>query len=82
MRMPFPAILSAVQHIFLRLYASLHLALMYGVSVSLLPAMGSPLGRLVPEPILETLGLLHPSTTKSMLPVLSLLLLVRSAPLV
>ena len=71
-----------MQHILLRLYASLHLALMYVASVSLLPAMGSPLGSLVPEPVLDTLGLLHPSTTKSMLPVLSLLLLVCSAPLV
>lgn len=65
-----------MQHIFLRAYASLHLVLMYGVSVSLLPAMGSPLRRVVPDSVLETLGLLHPTTTGSMLPVLSLLLLV------
>ena len=66
-----------MQHLFLRLYASIHLALMYGVSVSLLPAMGSPLRHMVPDRVLETLGLLHPSTTSSMLPVLCLLLLVR-----
>lgn len=65
-----------MQHIFLRAYASLHLVLMYGVSVSLLPAMGSPLRHVVPDSVLETLGLLHPTTTGSMLPVLSLLLLV------
>lgn len=65
-----------MQHLFLRLYASIHLALMYGVSVSLLPAMGSPLRHLVSDRVLDTLGLLHPSTTSSMLPVLSLLLLV------
>lgn len=67
----------AMQHIFLRLYASVHLILMYGVSVSLLPAVGSPLRHLLPDGVLDTLGLLHPSTTNSMLPVLSLLLLVQ-----
>ena len=66
----------ALQHIFLRLYASAHLMLMYGVSVSLLPAMGSPLRHRVSDGVLATLGLLKPSTTSSMLPVLSLLLLV------
>lgn len=65
-----------MQHTFLRLYASVHLVLLYGATVSLLPAMGSPLQHMVPEGVLDTLGLLHPSTTSSMLPVLSLLLLV------
>ena len=65
-----------LQHIFLRLYASVHLMLMYGVSVSLLPAMGTPLRHWVSDGVLDTLGLLKPSTTSSMLPVLSLLLLV------
>ena len=68
-----------MQHTFLRLYASAHLVLMYGACVSLLPAMGSPLQHMVPTGVLDTLGLLHPSTTSSMLPVLSLLLLVLSS---
>ena len=68
-----------LQHIFLRLYASVHLMLMYGVSVSLLPAMSSPLRHWVSDGVLDTLGLLKPSTTSSMLPVLSLLLLVYSS---
>ena len=71
-----------MQHRFLRLYASVHLALMYGVSVSLLPGMGSPLRHVVPNRVLETLGLLHPSTTSSMLPVFTLLLLVQPLMLV
>ena len=70
---------TAMQHLFLRLYASTHLMLMYGVSVSLLPAMGSPLRHMVPDGVLDTLGLLHPSTASSMLPVLSLLLLVQTS---
>jgi len=70
----------AVQHMFLRVYASIHLVLIYGGLLSLLPATGSPLRHLVPDGLLETLGLLNPSTTKSMLPVLSLLLLVQLLP--
>ena len=69
-----------MQHIFLRVYASIHLVLIYGGLLSLLPAMGSPLRHMVPDGVLDTLGLLDPSTTKSMLPVLSLLLLVQTLP--
>ena len=67
-----------VQHMFLRIYASLHLALMSAAVVSGLPAMGDRLHRFLPDDWLQSLGLWNPSVSHSIVPVLILLLMVRS----
>jgi hypothetical protein len=65
-----------VQHNFLRMYASLHLVLMSLAVVSGLPDMGNHLHRLVPQDWLQSLGLWSPSVGHSIIPVLTLLLMV------
>ncbi|CAL8464921.1 g4456 [Coccomyxa elongata] len=68
------AVISAAQHTFLRIYASLHLTLMSAAIVSTLPGMSDHLHKSLPEDWLQSLGLWNPSVSHSVAPVLVLLL--------
>ncbi len=69
-----------LQHTFLRIYASLHLALMSAAIVSTLPGMSDHMHKSLPEDWLQSLGLWNPSISHSVAPVLVLLLMVCSFP--
>ncbi len=68
----------AQQHCVLRGYASAHLAALYAAAVGALPGMGPWLQPESARPLLQALGLWHPSVSAALLPVLGLLVLVRS----
>jgi hypothetical protein len=71
-----------MQHLLLRVYATLHVAAMYLAAVAALPGLGDRLRRSCPEAALRALGLWEPpSPGRSIAPALSLLLLACNSSL-